>query len=342
MKLAIFDSKSYDKLFFKKYEDKYDITYFDTALNNKTVNLAKGFEAICVFVNDVINKEVIDKLVEEQVKIILLRCAGFNNVDVDYCYKKIHVARVPSYSPTSIAEYTFSLLLSLSRKVIRGSNRTKDFNFSLDNLVGFDLANKTLGVIGTGQIGLKVIDIAKGFGMNICYYDVVKKDIDGAKQVTMDELYNISDIITLHAPLTNDNYHLINKETISKMKQGVIIINTSRGGLINTNDLIEALKDKYVSGAALDVYEEESDLFFSDLSSTIIEDDTIARLLTFPNVIVTSHQAFLTDNALTNIASETIHNLEQYMSGEYIDNEICYHCKNDMKACYKKRKERCF
>ena len=280
MKLAIFDSKSYDKLFFKKYEDKYDITYFDTALNNKTVNLAKGFEAICVFVNDVINKEVIDKLVEEQVKIILLRCAGFNNVDVDYCYKKIHVARVPSYSPTSIAEYTFSLLLSLSRKVIRGSNRTKDFNFSLDNLVGFDLANKTLGVIGTGQIGLKVIDIAKGFGMNICYYDVVKKDIDGAKQVTMDELYNISDIITLHAPLTNDNYHLINKETISKMKQGVIIINTSRGGLINTNDLIEALKDKYVSGAALDVYEEESDLFFSDLSSTIIEDDTIARLLT--------------------------------------------------------------
>ena len=342
MKLAIFDSKSYDKLFFKKYEDKYDITYFDTALNNKTVNLAEGFEAICVFVNDVINKEVIDKLVEEQVKIILLRCAGFNNVDVDYCYKKIHVARVPSYSPTSIAEYTFSLLLSLSRKVIRGSNRTKDFNFSLDNLVGFDLANKTLGVIGTGQIGLKVIDIAKGFGMNICYYDVVKKDIDGAKQVTMDELYNISDIITLHAPLTNDNYHLINKESISKMKQGVIIINTSRGGLINTNDLIEALKDKYVSGAALDVYEEESDLFFSDLSSTIIEDDTIARLLTFPNVIVTSHQAFLTDNALTNIASETIHNLEQYISGEYIDNEICYHCKNDMKACYKKRKERCF
>ena len=342
VKLAIFDSKSFDKEFFKKYEDKYDITYYETLLTKKTVGLAKGYDAISIFVNDVVDKEVIDKLYEENVKIILLRCAGYNNVDIEYCYKKIHVARVPSYSPTSIAEFAFALLLSLSRKVVRGNNRTKEFNFSLDSLVGFDLAGKTIGVVGTGQIGSKVIDIAKGFGMNVIFYDIFKKDINGAKQVELDELYKESDIISLHSPLTADNYHFINKETIGKMKQGVVIINTSRGGLINTSDLIEGLKSKQVSGAGLDVYEEESDLFFSDLSSAIVEDDVIARLLSFPNVIVTSHQAFLTDNALTNIASETIKNLEQFLNNEYIDNELCYRCKKDMKDCYKKRKERCF
>ena len=341
-KLAIFDCKKFDKEFFEKYEDKYDITYFEAMLNEKTARLAKGFDAICIFVNDKVNKEVIDILCEEGVKLILLRCAGFNNVDIEYCFKKIHVARVPSYSPNSIAEFAFALLLSLSRKVIRGNNRTKEFNFSLDNLVGFDLAGKTIGIIGTGQIGMNVIRIAKGFGMNVLFYDIVSKDISGCKQVSLDELYQESDVISLHSPLTNDNYHMINSDAMNKMKKGVIIINTSRGGLINTVDLLENLKNKRVGGAALDVYEEESDLFFTDLSSNIIEDDVIARLLSFPNVIVTSHQAFLTDVALENIVKTTITNLEQFLNNEFIDNELCYHCKSNMKDCYKARKERCF
>ena len=339
MKIAFFDSKSYDKQSFKQYEKDYVITYYDTRLTKQTVYLAKGYDCICIFVNDIVDKDVIDKLVEYDIKLILLRCAGYNNVDLKYCYGKIHVFRVPAYSPYAVAEHTMALLLTLNRKIHKAYIRTRNFNFEIQGLEGFDLKDKTIGVIGTGKIGKVFINIAKGFSMNVIAYDQYQSE--NINYVTLDELLAKSDIISLHCPLTKQTKHLINSQTINKMQRKPIIINTSRGELINTNDLIDAIKSKKISGACLDVYEEESNIFFKDYSSQIIEDETLLELISLPNVIVTSHQAYLTKEALNNIAQTTIKNINDYINYGYGENELCYGC-GKVDECMKNRNAKCF
>lgn len=339
MKIAFYDTKKYDIDSFSQYEQNNEFKYFDTRLTKDTVYLAKGYEAICIFVNDIVDKDIIDKLVEYGIKLILLRCAGYNNVDLKYCYGKIHVFRVPAYSPYAVAEHTMALLLTLNRKIHKAYIRTRNFNFEIQGLEGFDLKNKTIGVIGTGKIGKVFIDICKGFGMNVIAYD--KYQSENINYVSLEYLLSNSDIISLHCPLTEDTYHLINSETINLMKNKPIIINTSRGGLINTKDLISAIKTKQISGACLDVYEEESNIFFKDYSSEIIEDETLLELIALPNVIVTSHQAYLTKEALNNIAQTTIRNINDYINSGYGENELCYGC-GKVDECMKNRNKKCF
>ena len=339
MKIAFFDTKKFDIDSFEKYKGNNEYKFYDTRLTKDTVYLASSYEGICIFVNDIVDKDVIDKLVEYGIKIILLRCAGYNNIDLEYCYKKIHVFRVPAYSPYAVAEHTMAMLLSLNRKIHKAYIRTRNFNFDIQGLVGFDLKDKTIGVIGTGKIGKTFIDICKGFKMNIIAYDAYKSD--GINYVSLDYLLANSDIISLHCPLTSKTYHMINSKSISLMNKKPIIINTSRGGLINTKDLISAIKTKQISGACLDVYEEESNVFFKDYSSEIIEDDTLLELISLPNVIVTSHQAYLTKEALENIASTTLDNINNYISKGYSENELCYGCKK-VDECMKNRNSKCF
>ena len=339
MKIAFFDSKSYDIDSFIELQKDNTFKFFDTRLTIDTVYLANGYDAVCIFVNDVVNKDVIDKLVEYNIKLILLRCAGYNNVDLNYCYGKIHVFRVPAYSPYAVAEHTIALLLTLVRKIHKAYIRTRNFNFEIEGLQGFDLNNKTIGIIGTGKIGKVFINICKGFGMKVVAYDTYKSD--GIDYVSLDELFEQADIISLHCPLTKDTSHLINSDSISKMKKKPIIINTSRGGLINTRDLISAIKSKQISGACLDVYEEESNIFFKDYSSEILDDDVLLELIAMPNVIVTSHQAYLTNEALNNIASTTMSNLADYIEKGYGDNELCYGC-GKVDECMKNRNKKCF
>ena len=343
MKVAFFDTKPYDRPGFDRYSAGTDveITYFETSLNESTVSLAAGFDAVCVFVNDVVNEKVVNELHRLGVKAIALRCAGFNNVDTKACFGKMHVFRVPAYSPYAVAEHTIALLMTLNRHIHRAYNRTRDFNFSLQGLTGFDLHGKTVGIIGTGKIGRIFGDICRGFGMQILAYDKFPSD-NGLEYVTLEELFSRSDIISLHCPLTEDTRHIINKDAISQMKKGVVILNTSRGGLIDTEDLIEGIKNQTVGAAGLDVYEEEADLFYEDFSGHIVQDDTLIRLLALPNVIVTSHQAFLTEEALDNIASTTVDNLAKFLRGE--DNpatEVCYHCGRQ-DDCRKERIGKCF
>ena len=339
MKIAFFDSKKYDIDSFQKYDNKDEFKFFDTRLTSDTVYLAYGYEAVCVFVNDDVNKYVIDKLYKYGVKLILLRCAGYNNVDIEYCHGKIHVFRVPSYSPYAVAEHAMALLLTLIRKTHRAYIRTRNFNFSIEGLEGFDLHNKTIGIIGTGKIGKVFIDICKGFGMNVIAYDQYKSE--GINYVSLDELYSKSDIISLHCPLTSSTHHLINEESINKMIKKPIIINTSRGGLINAVDLLHAIKTSKLSGACLDVYEEESNIFFKDYSSVVMDDDILQGLISMPNVIVTSHQAYLTKDALDNIAKTTIDNFNDYISKGYGENELCYGC-GKVDECMKNRNGKCF
>ena len=339
MKIAFFDSKNYDIESFKKYDTNHQFKYYDTRLTEDTVYLARGYETICIFVNDVVNKEIVDKLVEYGVKVILLRCAGYNNVDIEYCYKKIHVFRVPAYSPYAVAEHAMALLLAIVRKTHKAYIRTRNFNFSIEGLQGFDLKGKTIGVIGTGKIGKVFIDICKGFGMNVLAYDVFQSE--GINYVSLDELLFKSDIISLHCPLTRQTHHIINSETIKKMIRKPIIINTSRGGLINAKDLLQAIKNKEISGACLDVYEEESNIFYKDYSAEIVEDEVLLELIAMPNVIVTSHLAYLTNEALDNIASTTMNNLNDYISKGYGENELCYGC-GKVDECMKTRNKKCF
>lgn len=330
MKVAFFDTKPYDKKSFDRYASEYGvkIKYFETKLNEDTADLANGFDAVCVFVNDTVNARVIDRLSEMGVKVVLLRCAGFNNVDMRHAFGKIHVLRVPAYSPYAVAEHAMALLLTSIRRIHKAYIRSRDFNFSLSGLTGFDLHGKTVGVIGTGRIGRVFIDIARGFGMNVLAYDKFPAPgLDNGttvKYVSLDQLFENSDIISLHCPLTDDTTHLINKETLQKCKKGVVIINTSRGGLVDAEDLLNAIKSRHVGAACLDVYEEESDLFFEDNSGHILNDDTLARLISMPNVIVTSHQAFLTEEALENIARTTIHNLMDFFEDNQCPNELCF------------------
>lgn len=344
MKIAFFDTKNYDKNSFDNHLKNYGYTvkYYEAKLTEDTVYLAKGYDAVCVFVNDTVNATVIDALLELGVKIIALRCAGFNNVDVKYAYGKLHVLRVPAYSPYAVAEHTMALLLTSIRRIHKAYIRTRDFNFSLANMTGFDLYGKTVGVIGTGRIGQVFINICKGFGMNVLAYDKFPnetiKEGERVKYVTLNELFEKSDIISLHCPLTEETKHLINSESLEKCKRGVVLINTSRGALVDSEALLNAIKTRKVGAACLDVYEEESDFFFEDLSGHIMEDDTLARLISMPNVIVTSHQAFLTEEALSNIAQVTLQNIYDIQNSGECKNEVCFKGGN-VEDC---KKGKCF
>ena len=328
MKLAFFDTKPYDVPGFDRYAlpAGIEIKYYEPNLNRDTVSLASGFDAVCVFVNDTVDAVVVEKLYTMGVKAIVLRCAGFNNVDIKACEGKLRVFRVPAYSPHAVAEHAMALLLTINRRTHKAYIRTRDFNFSLQGLAGFDLYGKTVGIIGTGKIGRVFADICKGFGMNVLAYDKFPATNSGLNYVELPELFEKSDIISLHCPLTEETRHIINAESIAMMKKGVTIINTSRGALVNTEDLITGIKDRKVGAACLDVYEEEGDLFYEDYSGHIVEDDKLVRLIAMPNVIVTSHQAFLTNEALDNIAATTVNNLPRFVSGDPDPTtEVCYH-----------------
>ena len=328
MKLAFFDTKPYDVPGFDRYAlpAGIEIKYYEPNLNRDTVSLASGFDAVCVFVNDTVDAVVVEKLYTMGVKAIVLRCAGFNNVDIKACEGKLRVFRVPAYSPHAVAEHAMALLLTINRRTHKAYIRTRDFNFSLQGLAGFDLYGKTVGIIGTGKIGRVFADICKGFGMNVLAYDKFPATNSGLNYVELPELFEKSDIISLHCPLTEETRHIINAESIAMMKKGVTIINTSRGALVNTEDLITGIKDRKVGAACLDVYEEEGDLFYEDYSGHIVEDDKLVRLIAMPNVIVTSHQAFLTNEALDNIAATTVNNLTRFFSGDPdTTTEVCYH-----------------
>ena len=345
IKVAIYDTKEYDRPSFELYGKLHDVEYkfLETKLTEDTVELARGCDAVCVFVNDTVNAVVIDRLYELGVKMIALRCAGYNNVDVRQAYKKIHVTHVPAYSPYAVAEHAAALLLTSVRRIHKAYDRTRNFNFSINGLTGFDLHGKTVGVVGTGRIGRIFIDICKGFGMNVLAYDKFPAEGFGINYVPLDEIFEKSDIISLHCPLTDQTRHLINADSIARMKKGVVILNTSRGALIDAEALLEGIKARKVGAACLDVYEEEADIFFEDRSGHIMDDELLSRLITMPNVIVTSHQAFLTEEALNNIAETTVGNILSCFDNDgACNNELCYRC-GDIEHCRKNgRKQKCF
>ena len=343
MKLTLFDAKPYDIPSFQKYCDAngIEVKFYETKLGEDTASLADGADAVCCFVNDTVNAAVIDKLVSLGVRALALRCAGYNNVDMEYAYGRLHVLHVPAYSPYAVAEHAMALLLTSVRRIHKAYIRTKDFNFSLNGLTGFDLHGKTVGVVGTGRIGRAFIDIAKGFGMRVLAYDKFPAGIDGVTYVPLDELFRESDVISLHCPLTEETRHMIDAAAIARMKKGVVILNTSRGALIDSEALLEGIKERKIGAACLDVYEEESDIFFRDFSGRIVEDDTLARLITMPNVIVTSHQAFLTEEALDAIAATTVDNLLEFFRSGSSANELCYRC-GKIEQCRKNRAGKCF
>ncbi len=331
MKFAFFDAKSYDKPSFDKYGNAagVEFKYFETKLNEDTAELAHGYDGVCVFVNDTVNAAVIDKLCALGVKTVALRCAGYNNVDLKHAEGKINVVRVPAYSPYAVAEHTMALLLTSVRRIHKAYIRTRDFNFSLAGMTGFDLHGKTVGVIGTGRIGRVFIDICRGFGMRVLAYDKFPaKDLDNGDTVRytdLNTLFTESDIISLHCPLTEDTYHIIDERSLALCKKGVVLLNTSRGALVDADALLAGIKSRKVGAACLDVYEEEADFFFEDFSGHILEDDTLARLISMPNVIVSSHQAFLTEEALSNIAETTVNNIIELKRNGSSDNQLHSH-----------------
>ena len=344
IQVAFFDAKAYDRPSFERCGREHDIRFrfLETKLNEDTAELARGCDAVCVFVNDTVNAAVIEKLHQCGVRLIALRCAGYNNVDVRAAFGKIHVVHVPAYSPYAVAEHAIALLLTSVRRIHKAYNRTREFNFSLNGLTGFDFHGKTVGVIGTGKIGRIFIDICRGFGMKVIAYDRFPAPDSGIDYVTPDELFARSDVISLHCPLTDETRHMIDAAAIEKMKKGVVIVNTSRGGLIDTEALLEGIKARKIGAACLDVYEEEADVFFEDRSGHILNDDLLSRLISMPNVIVTSHQAFLTEEALDNIAETTVSNILSYFEKDSIcDNELCYRCGR-IEQCRKERREKCF
>ena len=322
-KIAFFDTKPYDKIYFDALKEKYgiEIEYFESKLSPRTAVMAKGTRAVCAFVNDDIGKETISVLKENGIEMIAMRCAGYNNVDLAAADGVISVARVPDYSTHAIAEHALALLLTLVRKTHKAYIRTRDSNFSLNGFVGFDLHGKTLGVIGTGKIGTTFIEIGRGLGMNVIAYDPFPS-LGYLEYVPLEELFARSDVISLHCPLTSETYHIINDYSIKQMKDKVFILNTSRGALIDTEALIDGIKSGKIGGAGLDVYEEESEFFYEDLSESILKDDVLSRLIMMPNVLITSHQAFLTREALECIADTTLGNLRAFFNGEALVNEI--------------------
>ena len=342
-KIAFFDTKPYDKIYFDKFKDEFgfEIKYFESKLNPDTAYIAGKYDAVCAFVNDDLGKDTVNELYDNGINIVAMRCAGYNNVDFKEAYGKVHVVRVPAYSPYAVAEHTMALLLCLNRKIHRAFNRTREYNLSLNSLIGFDLNQKTIGVVGTGKIGRTFINICKRFGLNVIAYDAFPQKNTDINYVTLDELFEKSDIISLHCPLTKETHHMINEKSIEKMKKGVYILNTSRGSLIDSEALLNALKSKKIGAAGLDVYEEETEFFYEDFSYKIINDDILSGLIAMPNVIITSHQAFLTHEALKNIAYVTLSNLSRYFNDEFLENEICYKCQKYGK-CDREKEKRCF
>lgn len=344
MKIAFYDTKPYDKIWFEPLSEQYgyEIKYFEYRLSADTAILAKGFDAVCVFVNDTVNKEVIDILYGLGIRAVLLRCSGYNNVDFKAAYEKIHILRVPSYSPHAVAEHAAALLLTVNRKTHKAYARTRDFNFNISGLMGTDLHNKTAGIIGTGKIGQIIIRILRGFGMQIIAYDPYPAPDADFDYVSLDEIMEKSDVISLHCPLTKETTHIISKNTIDKMKPTVIIINTSRGALINTADLIDGLKERKIGAVGLDVYEEEDEFFFEDKSQDIVDDEELVLLTAFPNVLITSHQAFFTREAMQAIAIVTMENMYAFEHNNYFENEICYQCLKKGSCNREKNGKNCF
>lgn len=328
LKIIFFDAKPYDESSFNNVNLKFgfELSYFKEHLSINNVMLTKGMDVACIFVNAVVDKQVINQLVANGVKLIALRCAGFNNVDLNAAKGRIKVVRVPAYSPYAVAEHTLALMLTLNRKIHKAYNRTREGNFALNGLMGFDMHGKTAGIIGTGKIAKILIKTLRSMGMKVLAFDVFP-DYEFAKQneieyTTLDNLYKNSDIISLHCPLNKDTEYIINENAIAKMKDGVMIINTGRGKLIKTSALIQGLKSKKIGAAGLDVYEEESAYFFEDRSNRVMDDDVLARLLSFNNVIVTSHQAFFTKEALENIALTTMQNIQDFNDNKVLVNEV--------------------
>jgi len=337
MRIAFFDTKPYDREYFERANAaggfgplKFEFDFFEGHLDGATASLAAGHQVVCIFVNDHVDRAVADKLVAGGVKLIALRCAGYNNVDLEAVWGRLHVVRVPAYSPHAVAEHAVALLQTLNRRIHTAYNRTRDGNFALTGLVGRDLFGQTAGVIGTGRIGKILAEILHGYGMKIIlndpYVDEAFAARIGARYVDRDELYRESDVISLHCPLTPENRHMINEGTLALMKPGVIILNTGRGALIDSKALVEALKEGRIRGAGLDVYEEEDKYFFEDWSLAPIRDDVLARLIQFPNVLLTAHQAFLTEEALAEIARVTLENVRLWEVESRAPNEICYQC----------------
>lgn len=328
MKVAVFSTKPYDRQFLEatNAEFGHELVFFETHLTQETSLLAAGFPAVCVFVNDQLDASILRAIRENGTSLIALRCAGFNNVDVTAAANLgMTTVRVPGYSPYAVAEHTVGLILTLNRKIHRAYNRVREGNFSLDGLMGFDLYGRTVGVVGTGKIGAIVAKILKGFGCHILAYDVfINQECQalGVKYVELPELFTAADIISLHCPLIPETYHLIDTHALNQMKRDVMLVNTSRGALIDTEAAIAALKSGQLGSLGLDVYEQESELFFEDFSNAVIQDDVFGRLLTFPNVIVTGHQAFFTDNALRNIAETTLSNITDFEQGKPCPNAI--------------------
>ena len=337
--IAIFDTKPYDRFFFEEENRKYgfDITYFEAKLRPRTVNVTTGFDAVCAFVNDELDAEVMEQLAKNGVKLVAMRCAGYNNVNLQAaCKFGIQVVRVPQYSPYAVAEYALALLMTLNRKVHRAYNRVREGNFSINGLMGFDLRGKTMGVVGTGKIGRTFIGLLRGFGMRVLAYDLYPNP-DAARElnfeyVPLETIFRESDIISLHCPLTPENHHMINDATIAMMKKGIVLINTSRGRLIDSAALVNGLKNGQIGAAGLDVYEEETDYFFEDRSDRAVLDDILARLMTFPNVIVSSHQAFFTAEAERNIAETTMKSIDDFANARTLEDSICLNC-DGQKQC---------
>jgi len=324
MKIAFFDTKSYDRKWFDRLGGSYgaELIYYEGRLDRHTAVLASGCGAVCPFVNDILDRDTVDELCRVGVKLIAMRCAGYNNVDFEAARGRLPVVRVPAYSPHAVAEHAMALLLTLNRKTHKAYIRTRDFNFSLEHLTGFDLKGRTAGVIGTGRIGRAFIDICRGFGMRVLAYDPYPAADADWEYTDVHTLCRESDIISLHCPLTETTEHIIDADTIAAMKETAIIINTSRGGLVDSDALLSALSERCIGGACLDVYEEESDFFFRDMSDKVMRDRTLALLLSLPNVIVSSHQAFLTDDALEEIARVTLENIRAFENGEKLINEV--------------------
>lgn len=332
MKVACFSTKSYDEQFLSEAiqqastdSPRHDFQFLEARLDETTIRLADSMDAVCVFVNDDLNATVCEGLARCGVRHIVLRCAGFNNVDLKAANTfGLRVARVPRYSPHAVAEHTIGLILTLNRKIHKAYNRVRENNFSIDGLLGFDLNGRKFGIIGTGAIGIVLAKIVQGFGCDVLLYDPYPSEQAAAlgRYVELDELLRTSDLVSLQCPLTEDTYHLINEERVNQMKPGAMLVNTSRGGLIDAAAVIAGLKDKKIGGVALDVYEEESGVFFEDLSQQIMQDDVLSRLMTFPNVLVTSHQAFFTRDALETIASTTIANLDAMSRNESTGNDV--------------------
>ncbi len=324
MKIAFYGTKPYDKIWFEPMAKDYgfEIRFIELPCNEETVFLAKGYDAICIFVNDYVNAKMVEQLYEMKVKAILLRSAGFNHVDVKAAEDKIVILRVPSYSPEAVAEFAMSLLLTVNRHTNRAYNRTRDFNMSLNGLMGNDLNHKVAGVVGTGKIGQAMIRILNGFQMQVLAYDPYPAKGLEAEYVSVEELMRKSDVISLHCPLTSETEHIVNKDTIAMMKQGVYLVNTSRGALIDTDALIDGLLQKKFGGVGLDVYEEEEGIFYEDRSGEIIQDENLARLVTFPNVLITSHMGFFTSEAMQAIATETLENAYALENGLPLVNRV--------------------